>query len=61
MLTKAKFKIRFNTYMEKKMGWCESKHYDAIANGCYEMYEEDPDDMTPEEHADEEMDEWARN
>ncbi len=61
MLTKAEFKIRFITYMDKQMGWKESKHYDIVADGAYEMYEEDPEDMTPEQHADEEMDEWARN
>ncbi len=61
MLTKAEFKIRFITHMEKYMGWTDSKHYDQVADGAYEMYEDDPDDLTPEGHADEEMAEWARN
>ncbi len=61
MLTKAEFKIRFITYMEKQMGWCESSYYNEVADGAYEMYEEDPEDLTPEEHAEEEIQEWSRN
>ncbi len=61
MLTKAEFKIRYITHMEKNMGWTDSKHYDQVADEAYVMYEEDMQDMTPEEHADEEMEEWARN
>lgn len=35
-------------------------YFNEVADGSYEMYKGDPDDMTPEEHAEEEVSEWGR-
>lgn len=61
MLSKIEFKRRFIARMEDLTGKDDdSEYFNDEAEAAYEMYEEDPDDMTPEEHAEEEIAEWGR-
>jgi hypothetical protein len=59
VLTKAEFKNRFITHMTKIMGQFEN-YFEFTAVAAWDMYKEDPDDMTPEDHAREEISEWGR-
>ncbi len=64
MLSKTEFGKRFVARMAEILSEEErQKYYLATlesAEGAYETYEEDPEDMTPEEHAEEEVMEWGR-
>ncbi len=59
MLSQAEFSKRYIDRITDIYGyeqdWCEE-----IAGCAYEMYKQDPHDMTPEEHAEEEIPEWGR-
>ncbi len=61
MLCIAEFKVRFINRMSEILGEEESrKYFTSIieqSHGAYEMYVEDPDDLTPEEYAEAEISE----
>jgi hypothetical protein len=59
VLTKADFKNRFIARMSEIRGQYEP-YFEFTATAAWEMYKEDPDDLTPEEHAEEEISEWGR-
>lgn len=61
MLSEDEFKDRYIRHMVWAIvGKDSTNFYSEIAESAYEMYEEDPGDMTPEEHAEEEIAEWRR-
>ncbi len=54
MLSKPEFKDRFIRHMVWAIvGKDSTNFYSEIAESAYEMYLQDPEDMTPEEHAEE--------
>lgn len=59
MLVKAEFTKRFIARMIEIVGKTEY-YFEMTAEAAYDVYEDDPDDMTPEEHAEEEISEWGR-
>ena len=59
MLSKAAFKNRFVDRMGRLVGQYEA-YFEFAAKAAWENYKEDPDDMTPEDHADEDYSEWGR-
>ncbi len=67
MLTREEFGQRYIPRMKSIIGRendeCPVFAYtlNEFADNSYEMYEQDPNDMTPEEHAEEEVQEWLRN
>ena len=61
MLSKEEFKKRFIAHMVEHTDRNDNDDYfDEEAESGYEFYLQDPDDMTPEEHAEEELAEWLR-
>ncbi len=63
MLDKAEFGQRFIKRMAVNLGRHADRYRQSAiesAEGAWEMYQEDPEDMTPEEHADDEVEEWGR-
>ncbi len=61
MLSKPEFKIRYTTHIQKITGKDYTEYFNEVANDGYDMYKDDPEDLTPEEHAEEEVEEWSRN
>jgi hypothetical protein len=59
VLTKAVFKNRFIKHMTKIAGKFEN-YFEFAAVAAWDMYKEDPKDMTPEDHAREGVEEWFR-
>ncbi len=59
MLSKPEFEDRFIRQMVWAIVGKESMNFfSEIAESAYEMYEQDPEDMTPEEYAEEEVLNW---
>lgn len=58
-MKQAEFKNRFIDRMGHLVGQYEI-YFEFAATAAYDMYKEDPDDLTPEEHADDEVDNWQR-
>ena len=60
MMEKAEFKNKYikrmSEMMERYEPWME-----FAATAGFEMYKEDPEDLTPEGHAEAEVDEWRHN
>jgi hypothetical protein len=59
MLNQADFKNRFIAKMIKIIGQYEP-YFEFAAMGAYSMYKEDPEDMTPEDHASDEYSLWTK-
>ncbi len=64
MLSKQEFGTRFIARMAEILGEEESQKYYRsaleMAEEAYETYLSNPKDMTPEEHAEDEISEWIR-
>jgi hypothetical protein len=59
VLTKAVFKNRFIAGMTAITGQYEA-YFEFTASAAWDTYKEDPGDMTPEDHAREEVSEWGK-
>lgn len=63
MLDKAEFGQRYINRMKVSLGRHADRYYQSIiesAEAAWEQYQEDPEDMTPEDRADDEVEEWGR-
>lgn len=59
-IKKADFKNLFIARMTEIIGKYEA-YFEFAATSAWTSYKEDPDDMTPGEHAEEEIMEWGNN
>ncbi len=60
MLSKEDFERKFIEHMEQIVGRDDTVFYSEVADSSYEMYLQDPEAMTPEEHVEAEISEWGR-
>jgi hypothetical protein len=59
-MDKAEFKNRYIAQMTRIMGQYEA-YFEFAATSAYDCYLEDPEDVTPEDQADIEVEEWGHN
>ena len=61
MIKEAEFVKRFKKRLEQSQGQVEEAWFLAeCADSSWERHEDDPDDMSPEDYADSDMDCWYR-